>query len=214
MARVKYSDKVRPLVFIFIFSLLFLSASTYVVFAAIEDASTLGVRFELSKKKELGSQLSAIELKQFQFVLGEAANTMYDAPHYSEDLGYLNVEKGYAARRFSFISKPLLESAAVHYRKALSTRPMAPVDWANIALIHHNINNVEALWREYEIAMLYGKNDPPTQLVLLIIARQRWSELSESKRASVTSFLKDLKGPAVKQGKAILDRYPISENDH
>jgi hypothetical protein len=207
MVRSKFAIKALPLAGFVLFSLLLISSAVYFVVAAIVDAQTLAIRFELNQKKNSGTPLNPIDSKRIQSGLIEATNVVYDAPHYWEDLGYLHVNQGYAALRFPFISTPILELANSEYKKTLLTRPMAPVAWSNLALIEHYLNHEKTMWRYFELASKYGANDPAAQLTLFVISLQRWEVLPEDKRRSARRILEEAKGPFKIKLLELLKRY-------
>jgi len=83
--------------------------------------------------------------------------------------------------RFDAVARPNLELAKTNYQQALTTRPMTPATWANLALLTNYLDakNTTEIDHLVNTATQLGPNDPKTQMTLFYVGMQRWNTLDK-----------------------------------
>ncbi len=184
----------------------------YCVTAGIADATTLELRQTLLQVRAEGKVPGPVQWRELVQGLDHASQLVPDAPQYHEDTAFLYAVRGVAALKFPAIAKHNLEQALINYQQALSTRPMSPASWANMALAAHYLGKSdEEVGSLFDTAMHLGRNDPGTQIPLFFLGMQRWGSLSENRKRQLIVTLKQAKQPLKQELKAILIQFHIGE---
>lgn len=173
------------------------SSVWYCVKAGVADASTLGLRATLAQYQSNGTLPNPVAWQELQQGLQEASQLAPDAPQYHEDLAYLYAVRGVAAMRFDAVARPNLELAKTNYQQALTTRPMTPATWANLALLTNYLDakNTTEIDHLVNTATQLGPNDPKTQMTLFYVGMQRWNTLDKQQKQHLKEILMHTRPP-------------------
>jgi len=205
----------KQLLLIFILATIFLLSVFNVVYltkAGIADAHTLAVRDQLATLRSNGTIPDPIAWATIHQELTAASQLMPDSPQYYEDIAYLYAVRGVNLLKFPEIANPNLENALQNYQAALRTRPMAPATWANMALASYYLRkDNETTLRLFDVANLYGPNDPGAQIPLFFLAMQNWDRMSDEQKKQLKSVYKNARNPLKKDLTTIVRQFHLQD---
>ena len=113
-------------------------------------------------------------------------------PDYLDLAGHL---QEFQANQVGVIGKQrreLLESAAVHYRKALSVRPLWPYSWVNLLSVKDKLGQVDSEFNKaLQRAVETGPWEPRVQLEVITSGVRHWDRLGGVGKNLVREKVKD-----------------------
>lgn len=157
--------------------------------AALADSMTLKARWEIGKWRDGNNLPPDLSVwKDARESLMAALHLEPDNPQFYEDLAFLYGLRASATHNIPELEREFLKQVLIYYKQAVALRPMSPHTWANIALANHYLGDTNLeMWRAFDLAMAYGKNEPAVQVTLAEIGLSRWAELGEARRAGIGS---------------------------
>lgn len=159
--------------------------------AALVDGLTLKARWQMTQWQEGKQPLpGAVELLKVRNELTAALDWLPGEPQIHECLGYLYGIRANRAAAVPELQGAMLDESIVHYRKALTLRPMSAYAWANLALALH-LKNAEPdkIWQALDRAFLYGNREAGVQRIIVEIMFSRWVSAGEQRRSETLTMI-------------------------
>jgi hypothetical protein len=151
---------------------------------AYVDAITLRARSELEKTGQFQPPETFAHVHQ-DLLRGLAI--LPDSPDLNEQMARLYANRGMAMRDLvPELARDNFREALKFYRAALPNRPMSPFTHANIALALSMLDEEpDAMWREWDLAMRWGPNEPLVQSILANVALFRYDQLDTARKQAL-----------------------------
>lgn len=171
--------KFGPVLAVSVFCVLGAHALYFGGAAAVADVTTLKSRWLIDHQP---GKLGRDDIQTLSLSFEDARKLTPGNPDVYERLAWLQLAEA-NVRGDSGKSVASLERALANYQQAASLRPMSPYTWAKIVECADRLGGRDQeMWKAFDLAMRYGRNERPVQTILASVAYSRESELSAERR--------------------------------
>jgi hypothetical protein len=165
--------------------------------AAWSDAGSLRARWLVSQWRQGGGPVYSLALwRQTRDDLATALQETPGNAQLMDDLGYLHAARAMGLGTPAvgtvehLLQQKLLSDAIAAYRAATQARPTFAYSWAYLALAKHlKGEQDDELWRAFDKAVRYGRNEAGAQPAIAQVAFGHWSALNPERKSQLTAML-------------------------
>lgn len=170
------------------------SAALYGLPAARADAASLAARWEVTQWREGHAKMpAAAAWGRVRAALLDASACAPANAQFLDDLGFihaLRAESVESIPQLHDLHHALLREAEGYYQRAAELRPLFPHGWAHLALVRHQLGQRDdTMWRAYDAAYAYGRNESGVQRILGEVAFGNWSALGPAREHAMRELL-------------------------